>query len=169
MAPVLKEHCSGWAAAFSRERDAIERALAPGPCELHHIGSTAVPGLIAKPVIDILLVVPAIGALNDTAVTALGYVARGEYGIPGRRYFVRRTGEALDVHLHAFAQGDRHVRHHLAFRDLLRRSETSRARYAAAKRAALQRSGGDKATYQSLKSPVVIELLAEALQSPLPG
>ena len=160
---MLEDHRPQWADAYARECGAIERALAPAACEVHHIGSTAVPGLLAKPVIDILLVVPDIAALHEAALVTLGYEARGEYGIAERRYFVRDDAtNARRYHLHAFAAGHSAIHRHLALRDLLRADPAARERYAATKRKALATAGGNKALYQAGKDCTIRHLLAVA-------
>lgn len=110
-----------WPRAFRDEAAALRPALGPALMALHHIGSTAVPGLAAKPTIDILGVVTGLAAARsrETALAALGYVARGASGLPGRLYFRKTTGADRTHHLHLFAQGDAHIARHLAFRDYL--------------------------------------------------
>src|SRR3954462_12160699 len=87
---VLAEPDEAWAARFANEAVAIAKALSTDlSIDIHHIGSTSIPGIVAKPVIDMLGVVASVEALDAYAsrLTSLGYEAQGEYGIPGRRYF----------------------------------------------------------------------------------
>ena len=79
-----------WAGMFVHEQNALANILGPD-AHIHHIGSTAVWGLAAKPIIDILVEVPCVERLDSqtTAFRELGYEPRGENGIPGRRYFVK--------------------------------------------------------------------------------
>ncbi|MEM7491594.1 MAG: GrpB family protein, partial [Pseudomonadota bacterium] len=104
-------------------RYAAEAArLAPHLPVLHHIGSTAVTGLPAKPTLDMLGVLPDAAAI-DRAVAALarlGYEDRGESGLPGRRFLRRMEGRSRLVHLHLWPEGSPAIRRHLAFRDWLR-------------------------------------------------
>jgi len=90
--------------------------------ELHHIGSTSVPGLAAKPTIDILAVVKALEELDSAnpLFEGLGYIPRGENGIAGRRYFNKINGDVHLFHIHAFQEGHSAINNHLAFRDYLR-------------------------------------------------
>ncbi len=78
-----------WPVAFAVEAESIRGALRDAPVEVHHIGSTAIPGIFAKPIIDILLVVPSLELLDSQVplIEALGYESLGEFGIAGRRYF----------------------------------------------------------------------------------
>src|SRR5947209_8072592 len=110
-----------WVELFRREAEQLGRVFGDELIAIHHIGSTAVPGLQAKPVIDMLPVVRQIERVDafDPAMRALGYEPMGEYGIPGRRYF-RKGGDDRTHQAHAFQQGDPNVERHLAYRDYLR-------------------------------------------------
>ncbi len=111
---------------------------------LHHIGSTAIPGIVAKPVIDLLGVVPSVGVLDrrEQQLVALGYEAMGEFGIPGRRYFRKKTPDGDPTHhLHVFATGSPEIDRHLDFRDYLRAFPAEAAAYAALKQDLATRAG----------------------------
>lgn len=110
-----------WAERFRTEVAAITNILRSNLICVHHIGSTAVPGLAAKPTIDILLVVGDVKALDasNEAIMALGYQPKGENGIPGRRYFQKLAGEVHLVHIHAFPEKHPEIMRYLNFRDYL--------------------------------------------------
>ncbi len=111
------------------------QAAAPGVfLALHHVGSTAVPGLSAKPVIDLLGEVGSLAEIDAarSVLAGLGYRWRGENGVAGRRYFTRddpATG-ARTAHLHVHAVGDPMIAWHRAFRDRLRAEPGTAAAYA---------------------------------------
>ena len=109
-----------WPAKFEDEARALSEVLSREVVHIHHIGSTAVPGLRAKPVIDILLEVRDVNALDayDPAMRELGYTPKGEFGIPGRRYYRKGLHERTH-HVHAFNAGSSDVQRHIAFRDYL--------------------------------------------------
>jgi GrpB-like predicted nucleotidyltransferase (UPF0157 family) len=88
-----------WPGVFEIEREVLSRVLGELAVEIHHIGSTAVPGLVAKPIIDILVEVHDMAALDrlNPAMEAIGYDCMGEYGIPGRRYY-RKGGDHRTHH-----------------------------------------------------------------------
>lgn len=111
---------SAWAKAFEQEACLLTECLGGEFVALHHIGSTAIPGIFAKPVIDMIMEVKSVQALDtlDDKFKALGYEPKGEFGIPGRRFFPK-GGEQRSHHLHAFAHGSNEVLRHLALRDYL--------------------------------------------------
>lgn len=97
---------------------------------IHHIGSTAVPGLAAKPVLDIMIVVKDIVQVDDVndSLMEIGYEPKGENGIKGRRYF-QKGGDMRTHHLHVYAEGDMNITRHLVFRDYLRTFSGEAERY----------------------------------------
>lgn len=111
-----------WPLAFADEARRIRAALRALDVEIEHIGSTAIVGIFAKPVIDMLLSVERIELLDVHVGTmqAIGYEAKGEFGIPGRRYFRKDSASGIRTHqVHAFKRGSDGERRHLAFRDYM--------------------------------------------------
>lgn len=111
-----------WKQAYAAEAARISAALRDAHAEVHHIGSTAIPGIYAKPIIDILLVVPSLESLDAraNAMVELGYEALGEFGIAGRRYFRKNNKNGMRTHqVHAFQRGTDGEKRHLAFRDYM--------------------------------------------------
>jgi GrpB-like predicted nucleotidyltransferase (UPF0157 family)/GNAT superfamily N-acetyltransferase len=110
-----------WPELFAKEAEQIKKALGSNCAAIHHIGSTSVPGLMAKPVIDILPVVKDIEKVDQAseAMEALGYLAMGEYGIPFRRLFIK-GGDVRTHNVHVFQEGNPEINRHLKFRDWLR-------------------------------------------------
>lgn len=115
-------HDPRWAGAFAAEAEQIAAALGENIIAIHHIGSTAIPGIHAKPVIDLLVEVRDIAGVDarNSAMESLGYQVMGEYGIPGRRYFRKDDRHGTRTHqVHAFQAGSAEVQRHLAFRDYM--------------------------------------------------
>lgn len=110
-----------WPQRFTEEKQRLVSALPADIAIIHHIGSTAVDGLMAKPIIDILLEVDVVERLDgcSEAFEALGYECMGEFGMPGRRYF-RKGGLDRTHQIHAFNTGSDDALRHLAFRDYMR-------------------------------------------------
>ena len=157
-------HDSDWARQYAEEARRIA-SVAPAALDLHHIGSTSIPGILAKPIIDMLGTVPDL-AMIDAATSAfetLGYLALGEFGIPGRRYL--RRDDAAGVrshHLHVFEQWSDGAERHLAFRDYLRAHPAVARDYSELK-ARITRVPVDAATYMDAKHPFIAETEARAV------
>jgi len=135
---------ASWRPAFARERARIADALGRRALRIDHIGSTAVEGLPAKPIIDIDVSVadPDDEASYVPALELAGYVLR----VREPRHRMLRTRE-LDVHVHVCGSGSDWERRHLLFRDWLRCDADDRARYASAKRALAARNRADMNAY----------------------
>lgn len=135
---ILSEYDPDWPQRAARYAEALS-VLGPVLVAAHHIGSTSVPGLLAKPIIDLMPLVTSLAELDGArlAVEGLGYRWYGEYGIPGRRYCsLTDENDVRRAHLHFFAADSGEAERHLAFRDYLRaHPEVARA-YAAEKRRA---------------------------------
>ncbi|MGD8106365.1 GrpB family protein [Pantoea sp. FN0302] len=155
-----------WPEMFEAESLLIKTLLGGVAKSIHHIGSTSVPGLSAKPVIDILLEVSDINELDryNSAMTRAGYVARGENGISGRRYFIK-GGDQRSHQVHAFAVGDMQVVRHLAFRDYLRKNRAIAGKYAEIKLSAALLSKNDVHRYSALKANFIEHHLRLALNA----
>ncbi|GAB5562507.1 MAG: GrpB family protein [Synoicihabitans sp.] len=121
---------SEWEEAFGLEKNAILALGISGIVQIHHIGSTSVMGLAAKPIIDIMLETESLEALdqNKARFASLNYEVMGEFGIAGRRYF-RKGGMYRTHQIHAFKSGDANLLRHLAFRDYLREHPEVRREY----------------------------------------
>lgn len=110
-----------WKSRFSEEAEAIRKILGDQCLDIHHIGSTAIEGLAAKPIIDLMPAVRDINEMNklNQQFEALGYEVKGENGIPGRRYF-QKGGDIHTHHVHIYETGNPEICRHLAFRNYLR-------------------------------------------------
>lgn len=151
------------AAESARWMDAV-----PGLVQVHHIGSTSVPGLAAKPILDLLPVFASERAADAAApaVTALGYEWMGAYGLPGRRYARAddpRTG-ARRVQAHGYVRGHSDITRHLAFRDALRDDTALRAAYAKVKADCAAEHPACGPAYGDCKSAWIDRVEAAALE-----
>jgi GrpB-like predicted nucleotidyltransferase (UPF0157 family) len=156
---VLVEYDESWPRRFEEHRDRIAAALGTAARRIEHIGSTAVPGLAAKPIVDVLVTVDDVEAEETyrPALEAVGYALRVRE--PGHRMF--RTGPR-DVHVHVWPADSEGARRDLLFRDRLRRDATDRALYESAKRALAGRDWKDVNYYAEAKGPVIEEILERA-------
>ena len=118
---VVLPHDPRWAEMFELEVKVLEPALGGVLISSHHIGSTSIPGIYAKPVIDILLQVVDINRLDlrNHEMISIGYEVMGEFGIPERRYFRKDVAGIRTYQIHAFQAGSPEIARHLAFRNYL--------------------------------------------------
>ena len=110
-----------WVSDFCQEKAKLQSLLTPSNVvSVHHIGSTSVEGLCAKPIIDILIEVKSLEKLDDDdhLMQSLGYEVKGEYGISGRRYY-QKGGSQRSHQVHAFLASSPEAKRHIAFRDYL--------------------------------------------------
>lgn len=120
-----------WPEMFSAEAKLIQKALGNNCIAIHHIGSTSVPGLSAKPIIDMLPVVKDILKVDKAtnAMETLGYESKGEYGIAFRRYF--QKGKSVRTHnVHVYEDGDPEIDRYLKFRNWMRTHDDDAKNYA---------------------------------------
>ena len=154
-----------WTLKYERERKAIAEILDGNGISIYHIGSTSVPGLAAKPIIDMMAVVRSLEKVDDARgkFSELGYEYLGEFGIAGRRYF-RKGGDERTHQIHIFQADDwNNIERRLAFRDYMRTHEKERAEYAKIKTALAQRFPYDIDGYCDGKDAFVREMEKRAL------
>lgn len=145
-----------WPALFENERTLLQMTLGKVISRIHHIGSTSVPGLSAKPVIDILIEVANLEELDslNQAMEGVGYTVRGENGILNRRYFTK-GGSQRSHHIHAFTTGDAQIIKHLAFRDYLIKHNDVAIQYALMKKSAMLLCENDSHRYSIYKADFI--------------
>lgn len=153
-----------WPAAFEEWRRRLAGALDETAVLIEHVGSTAVPGLPAKPVVDIQVSVTDVEeeAAYVPAIEALGVALR--FREPGHRYFRPPTGRPRNVHIHVCEDGSEWEREHLLFRDLLRGDPRLRHEYACFKLDLVERYGDDRLAYTDAKTAFILDALEEAAQ-----
>jgi GrpB-like predicted nucleotidyltransferase (UPF0157 family) len=174
---TLVEHDPAWAREFSHEAQHLRPAFGALLIELHHIGSTAVPGIRAKPVIDILAIVADVASLDAQTerFESLGYEVMGEFGLPGRRYFRKNNSAGVRTHqIHAYARASAsEIQRHLDFRDYLREHTSAADAYSDLKLALSEQCHGDMRCYSDGKTAFIREVEQRAeiwrRESRLPG
>lgn len=149
---VLEPHNPRWSALFEEERQAILHAGGGLISAIHHVGSTAIPGIAAKPIIDILATLARHehGQACAGAMERLDYEYRGESGVEGRHYF--RKGFPHTHHLHMYAANHPEVGRHLRFCDYLRRHPAEALAYEALKRELAARFVSNTLLYSQAKT-----------------
>jgi GrpB-like predicted nucleotidyltransferase (UPF0157 family) len=155
----LAEHDPSWASGYARHEARVRGALGSTALDVEHIGSTSVPGLAAKPIIDVLVTVPDITAEEDylDPLLAAGYVLRVRE--PGHRLV--RT-EERDVHIHILEPDDPAAGDYLLLRDRLRADETDRRLYESTKRELVKQDWSDTNAYADAKTSVIEEIKQRA-------
>lgn len=162
----LHTHDDRWSDIYQDHRQRIHDALAPSDVEIEHIGSTSVPGLAAKPIIDIVVTVDDITAEEDylDALLAQGYELR----VREPRHRLVRT-LARDVHVHIYERDDPAVDEYLLLRDRLRCDAGDRALYEETKRTLLGSRWDDMNDYADAKTDIILEIKARARAARGPG
>jgi GrpB-like predicted nucleotidyltransferase (UPF0157 family) len=168
VAVVLVPYSDEWPLRFERERQRIIAALGDQALVIEHTGSTSVPTLMAKPVIDITLVVPDTTD-EDSYVPALEHVGY-EFRMREPDWFEHRLLRREDpaVNLHIFSHGCEEVDRMIAFRDHLRADDLDRARYESAKRALAEREWPTMQHYADAKTDVIADIMVRAMTGRCP-
>lgn len=171
---VLAPYDPAWPVLFEEERARLQTAIGEWAADIQHVGSTSIPGIAAKPIIDIAVHLRSpLDALKCiTPLVEMGYECLGEFGIPGRIYFRRRTesplpGQAHDGvgrthHVHMYETGHEQFDYHIVFRDYLRSHAGAAQEYEALKRDLAVRFNDDVEAYADAKSDFVQHILSLA-------
>jgi GrpB-like predicted nucleotidyltransferase (UPF0157 family) len=155
----LRSYDARWAESYLDHRRRILDALAPADFSVEHIGSTSVPGLSAKPIVDIVVAVPDITAEEDYLhqLLAAGYQLRTRE--PGHRLVRTPT---RDVHVHIYQRGNPAIDEYLLLRDRLRFDEDDRVLYESVKRALMAEHWDDSNDYANAKNDVILAIKGRA-------
>lgn len=154
----LVPHHPGWAAAYEEERARLAQALGRLAVGIEHYGSTAVPGLAAKPILDILVGVDPLDHWQDCRepLVELGYDYAASAGVPGHHIFGRGRDNTERTHLvHIVLFGGKSWVSNLAFRDALRRDADLREQYMRVKRDAVEAAPDSRGRYNELKQDFI--------------
>ncbi|WAA08983.1 GrpB family protein [Fervidibacillus albus] len=163
---IVKEYNPLWPELFEKEASRISKILGKNLVSIHHIGSTSVVGLAAKPIIDIMPVVEDLKLVDLVAneFEQIGYDYLGEFGIEGRRY-LRKGGDNRTHHIHIFSKKNIHdIERHLAVRDYLRTHKDICDKYAKLKMDLAKKYPYDSEGYRDGKAKFVEQLEQDALK-----
>jgi GrpB-like predicted nucleotidyltransferase (UPF0157 family) len=155
----IAEYSPQWPSTFAAEAELVREVFLPEHVEIEHIGSTAVPGMAAKPIIDILLGALSLRSIEhritDLESRGYRYIPEFEEQLPQRRYFVKPAqGEAV-FHLHAVETASQFWRDHVAFRDALRTDPRVFDGYLTLKRSLAEGLKMDRDVYTDAKAPFI--------------
>lgn len=162
----LVPYSAEWPRLFQEEKARLQAALGREALDIQHVGSTSIPGMVAKPIIDIAIAVASFkeAMVCVAPIEGLGYEYHGENGIPRRHFFVK--GNPRTYHLHMLEQGSPEWENHLLFRDHLIRHPDCAAEYAALKTDLARRFENDRKTYTDEKAPFILRVLQLARSEP---
>lgn len=163
---IVVDYDDEWLERFERERMLIAGALGDLAVSIEHVGSTAVPGCAAKPVIDIMIGLRTLaeGERCIAPLEAIGYEFRGDGGIAEHLFF--RRGKPRTHHLHMVERGGSYWNEHIAFRELLRTTPELAREYGALKKRLAARYRTQRVEYTEAKTPFVRAALAQAEATP---
>lgn len=150
------EYNSAWPQVFRDEAIKIKDALGDNCITVHHIGSTSIPGIVAKPIIDMLPVVRNLKTVDTSNVNMerLGYEVKGEFGFMLRRFFVKENA----FHVHVFEQNNPEIERHLNFRNWMRDHPKDRNAYASLKKMLAEKYSNDRQSYCFGKDEFVADI-----------
>ena len=168
---VVVPYSNEWPGIFGQIREELVRAFDPITVIIEHIGSTSVPELASKPVIDVLLGASSLAEI-ESKISALNqhgfsYVPKYETELPMRRYFVKSSSGSLRIHLHAVELGTPIWVEHLTFRDALRNDSNLRSHYHYLKLQLATQFSDNKSAYTAAKDPFIQSVLANAATKPI--
>ncbi len=170
MALRIVPYSEAWPDHFAAIRRQLLVAFAEPAVQIEHTGSTSVPGLCAKPVIDVLVGAASLAsieaAIPGLAAAGYAYVNKYELEFPMRRYFVRPESQGPRVHVHVVSKGSDFWNEHIAFRDTLRTNTSVRDAYAQLKLQLAREHENDKAAYTAAKAPFIRHVLTSLALGP---
>ncbi|MDY6941328.1 MAG: GrpB family protein [Cyanobacteriota bacterium] len=154
-------HNRAWQDAFETEARQIAHTLGKNVSAIHHMGSTSIRDIYAKPIIDLLVAVRDITQVDscNKAMESLGYETMGEYGIPDRRYFRKDDRHGTRTHhVHVFEVGSAQIDRHLHFRDYMRTHPEDARKYSDLKRQLARKYPQDIESYMDGKDDFIKEM-----------
>lgn len=160
----IVEYDFTWPDQFAREAEVLRAALGQVAVRIEHVGSTSVPGLAAKPVIDINVSVASLEPLDSyrKPLEALGYLFVFDDEMPDKHFFGKPKERPRTYHVHVCAVGSVHERSDVAFREYLRAHPAEANQYAALKRDLVARTDGERAAYMAGKDAYIKRTKARA-------
>ena len=161
----LSPYRDEWPVLFESEKTIISSAIGDQTVDIQHVGSTAIVGMPAKPILDIAIAVEDFekARVCIAPLAALGYTFKGENGIPRRHYFTK--GEPCTHHIHMVEETSDEWAKLMLFRDYLRSDRRVAAEYARLKSALSDRLDGDRKSYQAAKTEFIKETLQKARET----
>jgi len=157
----LVSHREEWSHKFMREKQLLSEVLKEYFLHIEHIGSTAVKDIVAKPIIDIGILIDSVDNVPNIIelLSKLQYSYQGEYGLPGRHFFIK--GKPREFHLHIVDDNTDHWGKWLAFREILKKDEDVRRRYQDLKYRLLEMYQFDREKFTMGKSAFINSIVSK--------
>ena len=163
----LVAHNPKWAEYFSQEKELLSEILREKVLDIRHIGSTSIPGMQAKPILDLLAAVRTLADVQSFVLdlNKIGYEDKGDGGVSGRRFFVKGSEARRTHHLNFCEMNSFFWRSHLAFCDYLERHPDVARQYSELKRGLADKFPNDRGAYTAGKQEFVRSILTRAMNS----
>lgn len=160
----LKDHNKEWSKLFDKEAKLISSAISNNLVDIQHIGSTAIPNTIAKPIIDMAVAIDDLSNIEQvvTLLEEEGYEYRGEQGIPDRHLFVKGDEESRTHHIHVMVNTSYEWKKHILFRDYLRQHILEAEQYSELKKKLAFEFEFDRENYTDGKEEFILEIIEKA-------
>ena len=166
---IVEDYNPQWPQMYEQEKACIQDAIGEYLIDIQHVGSTSIPGLSAKPIIDIMAVIRNISLVEQCVqpLEALDYLYQGELGIPGRHYFrkpidISHTDRTF--HLHMVEKGHDQWAMYQLFREYMLLHPESVREYDTLKRELATKHGSDRAVYTNAKAPFIESIIRAAVK-----
>lgn len=161
----IVDYSPQWASDFESEAVHLKEIFKDAIFSIHHIGSTSIPGMKAKPIIDILITTTHLEKIDDfdAQMEHQGYVVGGEFGLPGRRFFCKGNQDHCQIHIHVYEHSNPVVEKYILFRDYLTAHPNQVKAYEALKLELAEKYPHNRTLYTQSKSSFIEKILTKAL------
>ncbi|MCG3221550.1 MAG: GrpB family protein [Candidatus Heimdallarchaeota archaeon] len=164
---ILKDHNREWSKLFNKEANLISSKISNYLVDIQHIGSTAIPGTVAKPIIDIAVAIDDLSNVKKVIppLQKIGYKYRGEQGIPDRHLFVKGDEESRTHHMHMMDNTSDEWKKHILFKDYLRQNPLEAKQYSELKKKLVIEFEFDREKYTDGKEEFIQRILDKAKEN----
>lgn len=161
---LLKPYNLQWKDFFKQEKELMSAVIADFLVDIQHIGSTAIPNSVAKPIIDIAVAIDSLDNIEKIIIPLknIGFIYRGEQGIPDRHMFVKGGENYRTHHLHVMQKGHYEWDKHILFRDFLKKHPNDAKQYSELKQKLFLKYGNDREKYTEGKSDFIQNIIEKA-------
>ena len=162
---LLEPYNERWKHTYEKMKNIIETIIGDNAISIHHIGSTSIPGILAKPVIDILAIVRDLNILDNSnsEFEKNEFIPKGENGTIGRRYFIRRENGIRIAHLHCHESNHPDIKGHFLFQKYLIKHPMVAEEYSKLKSMLAEKHRDDRLSYTNSKSDFIRTIIEKAL------